>query len=106
MRIIFRPVPRDGRGFALTITLVFLAVSLLVFGSIMFWISSNAKVTIRNNQYNMSSGAAEAAVETVLSQMDRDFLNQSLNTNSSYYATLGVPMTNWPAQLSCSAACQ
>ena len=97
MRIIFRPVPHGGRGFALTITLVFVAISLMIFGSFMFWISSNARVTIRNNQYNMSSGAAEAAVETVLSQMNRDFLNQSL-TNSGYYAALGVPMTNWPAQ--------
>jgi hypothetical protein len=97
MQIIFRPVRRDDKGFALIITMIFLGVSLLIFGSMMFWISSNAKVTMRNNQYNMSSGAAEAAVETALSQMDRDFLGQSLS-NASAYTTLTAPMTNWPAQ--------
>ncbi len=97
MQIIFRPVRRGDRGFALIITMIFLAVCLMIFGSMMFWISSNAKVTMRNNQYNMSSGAAEAAVETALSRMDRDFLSQSLS-NSSAYANLPVLMTNWPAQ--------
>jgi hypothetical protein len=97
MKIISKPARRDERGYALTVTIIFLAVSLVIFGSMMYWISSNAKVTIRNNQYNMSSEAAEAAVETVLANMDRDFLYQSVN-GSSYYSTLNIPMTNWPAQ--------
>jgi hypothetical protein len=97
MQIIFRPVRRGDPGFALTITMIFLAVALVIFGSIMYWISGNARLTIRNNQYNMSSAAAEAAVERVLSQMDRDFLGQSLTT-ASFYATLGIPTTNWTTQ--------
>jgi hypothetical protein len=97
MQIIFNSTRRGDRGYALTITIIFLAVSLLIFGSMMYWISTNARVTIRNNQYNMSSAAAEAAVETALAQMDRDFLSQSLS-NASAYAALTVPMTNWNAQ--------
>jgi hypothetical protein len=97
MKIISKPGRGSEGGFALTITIIFLAVSLLIFGSMMYWISSNARVTIRNNQYNMSSEAAEAAVETVLANMDRDFLYQSVNS-ASYYSTLNIPMTNWPVQ--------
>jgi hypothetical protein len=97
MQIIFKPARRGERGFALIITIIFLAVSLLIFGSMMYWISTNARVTIRNNQYNMSSEAAEAAVETALAQMDRDFLSQSLS-NANAYAALTVPMTNWGTQ--------
>src|SRR5277367_4108708 len=80
MQISSRPVRHGGKAFALTITIIFLAVALLIFGSIMYWVAGNAKITERNNQYNMSSGAAEAAVETVLSQMESDFHSQSLTT--------------------------
>jgi hypothetical protein len=98
MQIIFRPERRGNSGFALIITMIFLAVALVLFGSMMYWVSSNVKVTIRNNQYNMSSGAAEGAVERVLAQMDRDFLSQSL-TDASYYATLSIPTNNnWTTQ--------
>ncbi|HTX22469.1 MAG TPA: hypothetical protein VMD27_11530 [Candidatus Aquilonibacter sp.] len=95
MRITFRPIRYDTRGFALILTLAFVTVSLIVFGSMMLWVSSNAKVNQRNNQFNMSEYAAEAAVERVLAQMDRDFLYQSLTT-STYYATLLPSQTNWP----------
>src|ERR1700722_3339306 len=95
MQTTFKPVRHGARGFALILTLVFLTVSLIIFGSIMYWVSSNANVTLRNNQFNMSENAAEAGVETVLAQMDRDFLNGSLNTNGSYYATFLPNQTNW-----------
>src|SRR3984885_4611374 len=101
MQIIFRPVRHGRRGFALTITLIFLAITLIIFGSMMYWVSSNANVTQRNNQFNKSQAAAEAAVETVLSKMNYDFRNQSL-TNYTYYQNMvqtGVPgQTNWPVQ--------
>jgi hypothetical protein len=87
MKTTYKPIRHDRAGFALTITLVFLGVVLLIFASIMYWVSGNAKITERNNQYNMSSGAAEAAVEITLASMDRDFLSQSLTT-STYYASL------------------
>ena len=90
MRITSRPVRHGGNAFALTITIIFLAVALMIFGSIMYWVSSNARVTERNNQYNMSSGAAEAAVEKALSQMDSDFLHQSLQSSKCLYLAAQV----------------
>jgi hypothetical protein len=99
MQIIFKPIRHGGSGYALTITLIFLALSLMIFGSMMYWVSSNAQVSLRNNQFNMSEAAAEGAVEKVLAQMDRDFLAQSMASASSYQSLL-PSMTNsgnvWP----------
>lgn len=104
MQTTITSVRRGARGFALILTMVFLLVSLIIFGSIMYWVSSNAKVSMRNNQFNMSENAAEAGVETVLAQMDRDYLYQGL-TNAAFYGnsnnanggTLLPNQTNWPA---------
>lgn len=101
MQIEFKPSP-GRQGYTLIITIIFLAVCLTVFWSMMSWVSSNAKISQRNNQYNMSQAAAEAAAERVLSPMMRDFLSQSL-TNASYYQTLLITQTNadgtpWPVQ--------
>src|ERR1035437_4945659 len=68
MQITSKHIRPGVKGYALTITLIFLAVVLTIFASILNWTSSNAKVTLRNNQYNMSQAAAEAAVERVLGQ--------------------------------------
>jgi hypothetical protein len=97
MQTIFRPVRPGNKGYALLITLVFLAVTLMVFASMMYWISSNAAVTTRNNLFNMSEAAAEGAAETAIAQMDRDFLYQSLQSPSTYQTF--IPSTNnWPVQ--------
>ena len=87
------------QGYALAITLLFLAVSLIIFSSIFYWTSANRVLTQRNNQYNMSQEAAEAATERVLGQMDRDFIYQSLGSGSSY-ATLpaSIDQSAWPVQ--------
>jgi hypothetical protein len=58
------------------VIMVFLAVCLVVFASMMYWISTGSTVTARNNQFNMSEAAAEAAVEKVLSQMNYDYVAQ------------------------------
>ena len=88
------------RGFALLITLSFLLVSLLVFVSILYWATSNGTVTARNNQYNMSENAAEAAVERVIGQLDRDFVSLSISNSSAYYASLPATLdqSTWPTQ--------
>jgi len=91
---------RSARGgYALVITLVFLLVALLIFAGIFSWTSSNARVTVQNNQYNMSENAAEAGVEMVISHIDRDFINLRI-TNSAGYT--GLPATidqsTWPVQ--------
>lgn len=95
MQIPFRPVRRNQSAMALVIVLIFLALSLVVLGSMMFWTSSNTNVTIRNNQFMSSEYAAEAATEAVMAQMEHDFLCQSL-TNATFYAALSIPQTNWP----------
>src|ERR1035438_1554655 len=96
-----RKTNRPGvRGFALLITLSFLLVSLLVFVSILYWATSNGTVTARNNQYNMSENAAEAAVERVIGQLDRDFVSLSISNSSAYYASLPATLdqSTWPTQ--------
>ena len=101
MQIKFTPF-RCRQAYALILTMIFLGVLLTVFASMMYWISTNANVIQRNNQYNMSKAAAEAATERALATMMRDFLSQSL-TNASYYAGLTIGQTNangtpWPVQ--------
>ena len=87
-------------GYALLITLVFLAVAVLIFTGILAWTSSNATVTVQNNQYNMSENAAEAGVETVISRIDRDFINLAISNGANAYT--GLPATidqsTWPVQ--------
>ena len=95
-------------GYALLITMVFLAGVLTIFASIMYWVGTNSSISQRNNQYVMSEAAAESATERCMAQMMRDFLSQSL-TNASYYATLRFQQTNsdgsaWPVQYTFSDA--
>lgn len=96
-RLIFRPA---NRGVALISTLIFLGVVLLVFASMFYWVNTNANVTMRNNQYNMSENAAEAAVERVVGQMDRDFESGGISNNSSIYSSLPltISQSSWPIQ--------
>ena len=101
MQILSRPIRRNSRGYALIIILCFLVVCLIVFASMMHWITSNASVTTRNNQFNMSESAAEAATEKVLSQMNYDYVAQSLSNSATYYGTTFVPglatdQASWP----------
>jgi hypothetical protein len=107
MQIKLKSTAGRGRGYALVMTMVFLAVMLVVFGSMMTWVANETQVSQRNNQYNMSEAAAEAAIERVQAPMMRDFLTTSL-TNASYYAGLQVVQTNadgvspWPVQYTLS----
>lgn len=95
------PCKRSGqRGIALGVTLIFLVVVMMIFASILSWTNSNAIVTARNNQYNMSENAAEAAVERVLGQMDRDFVALSISNSGPYYSGLvaSLDQSTWPVQ--------
>ncbi len=103
MQTLSQPAPRNNGGYALLITLLFLFVSLIVFASMMFWISSNSKVTSRNNQFNLSEAAAEAAAEKVLSQMNYDFIAQSISNSGTYYGSTFIPdqtndQASWPVK--------
>ena len=95
MKTTIPPQPRPPAGYALMITLLFLAIMLMGFGSIMYWVSSNTLVTERNNLYVSAEAAAESATEKVITTMMRDFTYGSLNAAGSY--TSLVPATNdWP----------
>ncbi len=102
MKIIFRSTSQTSRGYALLVTMVFMGIMLVLFGMMMTYTMTNAKITKRNNQYNGSQAAAEAATEKALAQMTHDFEFQSLS-NSSAYAVDLVPssssdMSGWPIQ--------
>ena len=82
------------------LTLVFISVALVLLGSICRWASSSSALTARNNVYNSTVAAAEAATELVIAQMDRDFLHQALNANVSAYDGIlpgSVVRDSWPA---------
>jgi len=91
---------KQTEGYALLITMVFLGVTLMVFASMMYWITSNATQTTRNNLFNTTEAVAEGTAETAMSQMDRDFLYQSLNNVSTYEALIpgqtNASGTSWP----------
>ena len=94
-----QPFPRRQSGYALIIIMLFLAVSLIVFGSMMSWVASSAKVTQRNNLFNAAQAAAESATEVVLGNMIRDFSFQSLNPSNTYTPLpLAIDQTGWPVR--------
>ncbi|MEI6193644.1 MAG: hypothetical protein WCS42_04865 [Verrucomicrobiota bacterium] len=97
MKLKFSPLPRRPSGYALIIVMLFLALSLVVFGSMMGWVSSGAKVTQRNILFNSAQAAAESATEVALGTMMRDYTFQALNSASAYanlYST--IDQTTWP----------
>ena len=92
-----------NKGYALIMVMIFLGVTLLVLGSVMFWTSTNAKNIKRNNLYFTSQAAAEAAVEQVIANMNRDYLHQSINSAGSYETNI-PSTTNWPTQYAFSSS--
>lgn len=98
MRINSSFLARRQSGLALIIIMLFVAISLTVFASVMYWVSSNAKVTLRNNLYNESQAAAESATENALASMMRDFSYQTLDVTGNSYKTVVPTQTGWPIQ--------
>ncbi len=88
---------RRHSGYALILVMCFLAVSLIVFASMMYWVSTNAKITLRNNYFNVAEAAAESGTETVIGTMLRDYRFGALNPASSYTG-LRPDQTGWPLQ--------
>jgi hypothetical protein len=91
--------PRDRQGYALLITLVFLAITLTTLASLMWWASSNGKVTQKNELFTTAGAAADAAAETVVATMDRDWTYGQALQSASVYSHLSLPVqTTWPMQ--------
>jgi hypothetical protein len=102
MQIPFSPSRPARSGFALIVVLTFLVVSLVVFASVMYWVSTNSKITQRNIVFNQSQAAAESACEFIISSMMRDFNTLCLNSSNSYN-NLVFPTNNWPISYMFSA---
>jgi hypothetical protein len=103
MQIPIKPVRLNQSGFILTVTVTFLLVTLIIFASIMYWVTSSARVTQQNNLFNVSEAAAQGAVETAVTAMNRDFLSQSINPASVYAAAVtNIDQTAWPVKFNFS----
>ncbi|MGV3755724.1 MAG: hypothetical protein ACO1QS_10115 [Verrucomicrobiota bacterium] len=74
MKILLNLV-RKNRGFALLLVLVFTSIGLLLMSASMSYTSNSALLNERNNQYNSTMLAAEAATEKIVSAMINDFKN-------------------------------
>ncbi|HEY3931150.1 MAG TPA: hypothetical protein VGM58_02150 [Verrucomicrobiae bacterium] len=99
----FRPPRLADKGYALIMVMIFLAATLLVLGSVMMWTESNDKEVKRNNLYFTSQAAAEAAVEQVVANMNRDYLQQGMNSSGTYQTNIPL-QTGWPIQYTFSSA--
>jgi hypothetical protein len=104
MKITQKSFPSGSQGYALLITIVFIGIAMLLLGSVMNWSNSAANQTERNNLFNMSVAAAEAATERTVAVMSRDFFNQNFNGTSNYteYYPSASDQASWPVKFSFS----
>ena len=86
MRI--RRIPPSKSAAALLMTLCFVAAAMLTLATLATWTRTSTMMTSRNNNYLSTVGAAEAATEVVIAQMDRDFLHQALSSDVTRYRTI------------------
>lgn len=103
MRIARKLLRGKGRGYALLMTIVFIAIALSLLAGMMSWTSGSAVQTQRNNLFRDSTGAADAATELTMAYMWRDFYNQSFGSASNYTSYL-PNQDGWPVQFSFSAS--
>ena len=86
---------KNQSAYALILVMVMAAVSILIYASAANWTSTSAGLNDRNNAYNRTVGAAEAASEKVMAYMARDFFNQAYDpTRLSYYGSF-IPTNDW-----------
>ena len=86
---------RKAPGYALVMVMISVALLLVIFATTLFWASTNARITVRNNLFNVSEAAAESSTENIMTYMMRDFSYGTLGSASSYNL---FPPTNssWP----------
>lgn len=89
------------RGYALLITITFIAIGLSLLAGLMTWMNGSALQTERSNLFMDSSAAADAATELALSYMWRDFYGHTLGPTNSYTGYL-PDQTGWPVHFSFS----
>lgn len=87
------PPPRQRGATTIAVVLVLCVVTLLIMTATLQWSSTNTRLTERNNQYQRSVAAAEAATEKVISRIMTDYKKggeKRVTDNMSSYAS-GVP---------------
>ena len=87
------PQPRTEAGSALALTIVMTGIALAILGSALSWSANTTRATHRSMQYTRSIAAAEAAVEKVVTRMNRDYLiggEKMVGDNAGTYR-LAVP---------------
>jgi len=68
------PLTRGNRrGASLAVVLVLCAVTLLILGSALSWVTTNTTLSQRNNEYFRTTAVAEAATEKVISRIMEDY---------------------------------
>jgi hypothetical protein len=81
-----RSSKRHRKAYALFLVMIFMGISFVILAGTIRWTSSSSLQTQRNNQYNTTVSAAEAATEGVISRMMRDFQYQGVDTNLTVYS--------------------
>ncbi len=80
------------RGNALLLVMMMTVISAIALAGAMQWVSTNARLTTRNNEYYRAVATAEAATEKVVAMMSKDFRDNSWafvdNRLSNYRAAL------------------
>jgi hypothetical protein len=98
-----KPSAHRNQGYALLITIVFIGIALLLLGSVMNWTNSSARQTERNNLFSLGTGAAEAADESVIATVARDFANGAAKAATNYTGASFIPsQAGWPVSFSFS----
>ena len=101
MRIASKIFAWKQRGYALLITITFIALTLSLLAGLLSWTNGSSLQTQRNNLFRSSTGAADAATSLAMAYMWRDFYNQNFNSASNY--TSYLPNQNkWPQRFSFS----
>jgi len=86
---------KSQKGYALLLVLVLAGASILIYSGAANWTSTGTVLNDRNNTYNRTTAAAEAATEVVLGYMTRDFFRQSFSpAKIPQYGSL-IPTTDW-----------
>ena len=98
MRMTNQSKGRAGHGYALMLTMLLIAVTMIVLGSVVSLTSTGSRLTARNNLYNTTVAAAEAGTERVLAEINRDFSHQSVHTDLALYEVLLPDQSDWPQQ--------
>ncbi len=86
---------KSQKGYALLLVLVLAGASILIYSGAANWTSTGTVLNDRNNTYNRTTAAAEAATEVVLGYMTRDFFRQGFSpAKLPQYGSL-IPTTDW-----------